>query len=94
MVTTNAPLLEKIALLWHRVFATGQTKLIQGKVIVTQIDMFRRLGLGNYRDLLLALSHDPAMLMWPSRASSSTSAIFSRSWLKARPWEASLRSST
>lgn len=64
MVTTNAPLLEKIALFWHRVFATGQTKLIQGKVIVTQIDMFRRLGLGNYQDLLLALSRDPAMLMW------------------------------
>lgn len=64
MVTTNASMLEKIALFWHRVFATGQTKLIQGKVIVTQIEMFRRLGLGNYRDLLLALSHDPAMLLW------------------------------
>jgi uncharacterized protein (DUF1800 family) len=64
MVTTNAPLIEKVALLWHRVFATGQTKLIQGKVIVTQLEMFRRLGLGNYRDLLLALSRDPAMLMW------------------------------
>ncbi len=64
MVTTNAPLLEKIALFWHRVFATGQTKLIQGKVIVTQIEMFRKLGLGSYRDLLLGLSRDPAMLMW------------------------------
>lgn len=64
MVTTEAPLLEKIALLWHRVFATGQTKLIQGKVIATQLQMFRKLGLGSYRDLLLALSRDPAMLMW------------------------------
>ncbi len=31
MVTTNAPLREKIALFWHRVFATGQSKLIQGR---------------------------------------------------------------
>ena len=75
MVTTNAPLLEKIALFWHRVFATGQTKLIQGKVIVTQIDMFRRLGLGNYRDLLLALSRDPAMLMWLDNQDNHNGAI-------------------
>ena len=75
MVTTNAPLLEKIALLWHRVFATGQTKLIQGKVIVTQIEMFRRLGLGNYRDLLLALSRDPAMLMWLDNQDNHNGAI-------------------
>ncbi|MDA0232739.1 MAG: DUF1800 domain-containing protein [Chloroflexi bacterium] len=75
MVTTNAPLLEKIALLWHRVFATGQTKLIQGKVIVTQLEMFRRLGLGNYRDLLLALSRDPAMLMWLDNQDNHNGAI-------------------
>ena len=75
MVTTEAPLLEKIALLWHRVFATGQTKLIQGKVIVTQIEMFRRLGLGNYRDLLLGLSKNPAMLMWLDNQDNHNGAI-------------------
>ena len=53
MVTTSAPLEEKIALLWHRIFATGQTKLIQGKVIVTQIDMFRKYGTGSFRELLV-----------------------------------------
>ena len=64
MVTTSAPLEEKIALLWHRIFATGQTKLIQGKVIVTQIDMFRKYGMGSFRELLLQLSRDPAMILW------------------------------
>ena len=35
------PFDDKIALFWHRVFATGQNKLIQGKVMTTQIDMFK-----------------------------------------------------
>ena len=42
MATTDAPLIEKVALFWHRVFATAQTKLIQGKVMTTQIEMFRQ----------------------------------------------------
>ncbi|MCH8235674.1 MAG: DUF1800 family protein, partial [Chloroflexi bacterium] len=64
MTTTKAPFEEKIALFWHRVFATGQTKLIQGKVMLTQIDMFRKYGLGSFRDLLIQLSRDPAMILW------------------------------
>ncbi|MCH7641918.1 MAG: DUF1800 domain-containing protein [Chloroflexi bacterium] len=64
MVTTKAPFEEKIALFWHRVFATGQTKLIQGKVMLTQIEMFRQYGLGSFRDLLIQISRDPAMILW------------------------------
>lgn len=64
LVTTYNPLEEKIALFWHRVFATGQTKLIQGKVLHTQLDMFRRFGLGSFRELLIRLSRDPAMILW------------------------------
>ncbi len=64
MVTTKAPLQEKMALFWHRVFATGASKLIQNKVMVSQIAMFRRYGLGSFRDLLVQLSRDPAMIMW------------------------------
>ena len=64
MVTTKTPFEEKIALFWHRVFATGQTKLIQGKVMISQIEMFRQYGLGSFRDLLVQLSKDPAMILW------------------------------
>ena len=64
MVTTDAPLIEKIALLWHRVFATAQTKLIQGKVMSTQIEMFREYGLGSFRDILVQLSKNPAMILF------------------------------
>jgi uncharacterized protein (DUF1800 family) len=53
-----------MCLLWHRVFATGATKLGQARVIANQIDMFREYGMGSFRDLLVQLSRDPAMLMW------------------------------
>ena len=64
MVNTRRPLEEKMALLWHGVFATGYTKLNQPKAILNQIDLFRRYGLGNFRTLLLQVSRDPAMLFW------------------------------
>lgn len=64
MVNTDAPFVEKVNLFWHRVFATGQTKLIQGKPMVTQLDMFREYGLGKFDELLLQLSRDPAMILW------------------------------
>ena len=64
MSTTKTPFEEKIALFWHRIFATGQTKLIQGKVMLTQIEMFRQFGLGSFRDLLVQLSQNPAMILW------------------------------
>ena len=40
------PFDDKVALFWHRVFATGQNKLIQGKVMTTQIDMFKKTWIG------------------------------------------------
>ena len=64
MATSENPLQEKMALFWHRVFATAATKLIQARVVVNQVDMFRAYGMGDFRDLLLRLSRDPAMLMW------------------------------
>ena len=64
MATTDSPLREKMCLFWHRVFATGAMKLIQARVVTSQIDMFREHGMGSFRDLLVQLSRDPAMLMW------------------------------
>ena len=64
LVHTQAPLREKMCLFWHRVFATGASKLIQGRVVLNQIDMFREYGMGRFDELLLQLSKDPSMLMW------------------------------
>ena len=64
MVNTDAVLPEKMCLFWHRVFATGSNKLIQARMVTNQVDMFRDYGMGSFRDLLVQLSRDPAMLMW------------------------------
>ena len=64
MVHSKDPLLEKVALFWHRVFATGYAKLTQGRVLMDQFAMFREHGLGSVRNLLVELSRDPSMIIW------------------------------
>ena len=64
MVNTDAVLREKMCLFWHRIFATAATKLIQARMVTNQVSMFREYGMGSFRDLLVQLSRDPAMLMW------------------------------
>ncbi len=64
VVSTSAPLQEKMVLFWHGVFATGYAKVPQGKVLMDQLRMFRRRGAGSFRTLLEELSRDPAMIIW------------------------------
>ena len=64
MITTNAPLQEKMTLFWHGLFATGVPKVINGRVLSDQIGMFRRHGLDSFDALLLKLAKDPAMVVW------------------------------
>ncbi|MBM3933315.1 MAG: DUF1800 domain-containing protein [SAR202 cluster bacterium] len=64
MVTTKRPLAEKMALFWHQVFATGHAKVESAYELVTQIDIFRKEGMGNYRDLLVTLASNPSMIFW------------------------------
>ena len=64
MTTTNAPLLEKMGLFWHGIFATGYAKVINAKPLSDQIRMFKRYAMGSFRTLLLELSKDPAMIIW------------------------------
>ena len=64
MITTEQPLEEKLALFWHGLFATGYAKLNQARALLNQIDMFKRVGFGSFRDILIELSKDPAMIIW------------------------------
>jgi len=64
MITTSHPLEEKMALFWHGLFATGYAKLNQARALLNQIDMFKRVGFGSFRDILIELSKDPAMIIW------------------------------
>jgi uncharacterized protein (DUF1800 family) len=64
MISTQRPLEEKIALFWHHVFATGNSKLDNCDQMLEQIKMFRQYGLGNYKKLLVEVSQNPAMIFW------------------------------
>ena len=64
MINTSRPLEEKLALFWHGVFATGYTKVNQPRSLLRQLEMFRRYGLGSFRELLVQVSRDPAMIFW------------------------------
>ena len=75
MIWSDSPFKEKIALFWHGIFATGYAKLANGIVLHDQIKMFSKLGLGNYRNLLIELSKDPAMIIWLDNCESHKGAI-------------------
>jgi uncharacterized protein (DUF1800 family) len=64
LVNTKRPLQEKMALFWHHVFATGNSKVDNYDQLLEQIDMFREHGMGNYRELLVAVAKNPAMIYW------------------------------
>ncbi|MDQ6827055.1 MAG: DUF1800 domain-containing protein [Candidatus Eremiobacteraeota bacterium] len=63
MLRTKNPFAEKMALFWHGHFATSMRK-VPPALLVRQIRLFRSIGLGDFRSLLLAVSQDPAMLIW------------------------------
>lgn len=64
MINTPRPLEEKMALFWHQIFATGNSKVDNGNQMLAQIEMFRQHGLGSYHRLLLEVSKNPTMIFW------------------------------
>ncbi|MEO6437224.1 MAG: DUF1800 domain-containing protein [Tepidisphaeraceae bacterium] len=64
MLNTPSPMQERIALFWHGRFATGAGKVGNGRMMAGQIQTFRAMGLGSFRELCVAVGRDPAMLIW------------------------------
>jgi uncharacterized protein (DUF1800 family) len=64
MLTTNRPLEEKLALFWHGHFATSDEKVRDYRKMLQQLELFRTHGNGNFRDLLLGVAKNPAMLVY------------------------------
>ncbi len=62
MVNTNRPLEEKICLFWHCILCVGNSKCMHGRMIFLLLNKFRQNGLGNFRDLLVQLASDSAMI--------------------------------
>jgi uncharacterized protein (DUF1800 family) len=64
MVRTSRPLVERMALVWHDWFATSNAGVDSQKLMLRQNQLFRHHWLDSFEQLLLAVTRDPAMLLW------------------------------
>jgi len=62
MVATNSPLQEKMALFWHGHYAINESKVRDYRKLLVELELFHEMGTGSFRDLMVAVSQDPAML--------------------------------
>lgn len=58
------PLTERLGLMWHNHFATSNLKVENLGFMKRQNELFRKRGRGRFGELLSAVVHDPAMLVW------------------------------
>jgi uncharacterized protein (DUF1800 family) len=64
LLTTQRPLEQKMTVFWHNHFATSAAKVESGEAMYKHLETLRTHAFGRFEDLLLAISHDPAMLYW------------------------------
>ena len=64
MLTTRRPLEEKLTLFWHGHFATGNGKVRDTRMMLRQNEMLRANAAGSFRELLVGILTDPAMLVY------------------------------
>ena len=53
-----------MALFWHGHFATNEDKVRDYRKMLQQLELFQVQGLGNFRDLMVAVAQNPAMLVF------------------------------
>jgi uncharacterized protein (DUF1800 family) len=69
MLVTPSPLTERMTLLWHNHFTSGQDKVREPQLMATQNALMRRDALGSFATMLHAVAKDPAMLLYLDGAS-------------------------
>ena len=75
MINNKNQLKEKMALFWHTILCAGDNKVDNARTTSMQYDTFREKGMGNFKDLLLWLSTDPAMLYYLDNIESHKTAV-------------------
>jgi hypothetical protein len=70
MVRSDHQLVERMTLVWHSWFATSIDGATAG-LMLRQNRMMRARALGNFHDLLVEVTRDPAMLLWLSGTSNT-----------------------
>jgi hypothetical protein len=64
MVRSDQQLVERMTLIWHDWFATSNDGVGSARLMIDQNETFRRNALGSFKDLLIEVTKDPAMLVW------------------------------
>jgi len=64
LLKTKSPFLERMTLFWHNHFPSSIEKTNQPSMLYQQNLLLRKHALGNFRDMLFAISKDPAMLLY------------------------------
>jgi uncharacterized protein (DUF1800 family) len=64
MMYTSRPFEERMTLFWHGILTTAFTKVNKPDLLLQQNDFLRQNALGSFRDILVGISKDPAMLIW------------------------------
>jgi uncharacterized protein (DUF1800 family) len=64
MLTTPSPLSERMTLFWHNHFVSSQQKVHLTELMYRQNVTLRANALGHFGDLLHAIAHDPAMVIY------------------------------
>lgn len=70
MLGTDSPLSERMTLFWHNHFTSSLQKVRSAGLMYRQNALLRAHALGSFADLLLAVSKDPAMLVYLDSATS------------------------
>ncbi len=64
MMRPPSAFLEKATLFWHGHFATSVQKVKNADMMWQQNQLLRKFAFGNFRDMVKAISCDPAMVVW------------------------------
>ena len=75
MINSKRQLEEKMVLFWHSILCTADSKVQSYPTSYDELEMFRKFGMGSFRDLLLEISRDPAMIFYLDNCLSHKGAI-------------------
>jgi len=70
ILAAREPLRERMVLFWHGHFTSSLGIVKSSYEMIQQNQLYRRLALGNFRELLHEVAHDPAMLLYLDNDSS------------------------
>ena len=64
MVRSDQQLVERMTFIWHDWFANSNEKVNNQRMMLEQNELFRGMALGSFQDLFLAVTSNPAMLVF------------------------------